>query len=578
MSQSNPTRVAEVGVAANDDDSGLVTPVVVSEDSGAAAKKPSGEPATKKPTAKKPATEAVKKESAVGDQTADDADTDDSDDADWQPPSSGYVRSVPAWFISMLVHLLILVVLGLITVADPVKIVNVLSASTREDDGPEIEQFTIEQIDLSELTEDEEVEESAPELSESIEEVEPLEVSPMEVTEFAVDLPDMVADLAPKASQLQTLTQVTVQPLDSRSDGTKKKLLRAYGGTASSEAAVTEALKWLSRHQLPSGAWSYQHNVACNDACGDPGTGRHLGRLNSATSLALLPFLGAGQSHKKGEHRAVVYRGLRFLIANGKPGTRNGLPVLDFTGGVNDMYDQGLAAIVLCEAYAMTNDYELLGPAQASVNFIAQAQCYDGGWYYRPRQPDGGDLSVTGWQVMALKSAHMGQLVVPPKSVQGSMLFLDKVGSELGDLYGYRSKIKRATSRPGCVAIGLLCRMYLGWDKTHPGIVKGVRHLANIGVDKRDIYYNYYAAQVLRHNGGKEWTKFNTKLRDWLVDSQSQKRGEKGSWYFPESRSHRGPKEGGRLASTAFATMILEVYYRHMPLYAEAAAKDDFPL
>ena len=26
------------------------------------------------------------------------------------------------------------------------------------------------------------------------------------------------------------------------------------------------------------------------------------------------------------------------------------------------------------------------------------------------------------------------------------------------------------------------------------------------------------------------------------------------------------------------ATMILEVYYRHMPLYADAAAEDDFPL
>ncbi len=75
-----------------------------------------------------------------------------------------------------------------------------------------------------------------------------------------------------------------------------------------------------------------------------------------------------------------------------------------------------------------------------------------------------------------------------------------------------------------------------------------------------------------------QWDKFNVELRDWLVSSQSQSGGEKGSWHFPNSQSHRGPKEGGRLASTSFATMILEVYYRHMPLYADAAAEDDFPL
>ena len=67
-------------------------------------------------------------------------------------------------------------------------------------------------------------------------------------------------------------------------------------------------------------------------------------------------------------------------------------------------------------------------------------------------------------------------------------------------------------------------------------------------------------------------------LRDWLVSTQSQDPGSKGSWHFPNSASHRGPKEGGRLASTSFATMILEVYYRHMPLYADAAAEDEFPL
>jgi hypothetical protein len=487
------------------------------------------------------------------------------------------LRAVPAWMVSMLLHVMIILILGLITVAEPVKVINVLSATAMVDDGPEIEEFQIEEMDPGEISESEELTEPVPEMSESLEMLEPIEVTPMEVSEVALDMPDMVSDLAPSTASLQTLTQMAVQPLDSRSAEAKKRLLKAYGGTASSESAVTDALKWLARHQMANGGWTYQHNLVCNGACGDPGDPKHVSKLNSATAMALLPFMGAGQTHIKGNYRGVVLQGLQFLVRNAKPGMMKGVPVLDFTEGAGNMYDQGLAAIALCEAYAMTEDPELLAPAQAAINFIAFAQCRDGGWYYGPQQPDG-DTSVTGWQVMALKSAYMGHLNVPPKAVQGSVSFLDKVGSDEGDIYGYRKKEKRATNRPGCVAIGLLCRMYTGWDKTHPGIVKGVGHLSKIGVDKRDIYYNYYAAQVLRHYGGKDWDKFNIELRDWLVAEQSQERGEKGSWHFPNSRSHRGPLEGGRLASTAFATMILEVYYRHMPLYADSASEEDFPL
>ena len=491
--------------------------------------------------------------------------------------SSG-MRAVPSWMISMLVHVAILLVLGLITFADPVKIVNVLTASSTAEDGPEIEEFLIEEMDPGEMSETEEFTEPVPDMAESMETTEPLEVAPMEMAEFAMDMPDMAGALATQPASLQTLTQMMTQPLDSRSEDSKKKLLRAYGGSASSEAAVANALKWLSRHQMPNGGWTYMHNLVCNGACGNPGQEKNAGRVFSATALALLPFMGSGQTHLKGEHRAVVYKGLQFLVQNGKAGKVKGIPVLDFTGPGGNMYDHGLAAIALCEAYAMTEDPELLYPAQAAINFISLGQCSDGGWYYRPADKNGGDTSVTGWQIMALKSAHMGHLQVQPRTIQGSTLFLDKVGSEEGDLYGYRDRIKRATKRPGCVAVGLLCRMYLGWDKSHPGIIKGVGHLAKIGVDKRDIYYNYYAAQVLRQFGGKQWDDFNVELRDWLVESQAQGRGDRGSWYFPESKSHRGPLEGGRLASTAFSTMILEVYYRHMPLYADAAVADDFPL
>lgn len=487
-----------------------------------------------------------------------------------------FFQAAPSWLVSTLIHVLILMVLGLVTIADPVKVVNVLTAINNADGGPEVEEFTIEVLDPGDVAEMEEMSESVADVGEPMETIEPAAVEAMEMATVAVEIIDMAADMAPTSMSLQTLSSMTAQPLSSRSQDMKNKLLRDYGGSESSEAAVTQALKWLSRHQMPNGAWTFQHDLVCKGACGDPGAPEQAQAFNAATSLALLPFLGAGQTQNEGSFRKVVQRGLRFLVQNGKAGKKGGLPVLDLSEPGGNMYSHGLAAITLCEAYVMTEDPELALPAQAALNFIVKAQCRDGGWRYIPKQPDGGDTSVTGWQIMALKSGYMGRLSIPPATFKRSKMFLDKVQSNDGSMYGYTSPPKNM--RPANTAIGLLCRMYTGWDKNHPGIVQGVKNISEVGLLKNDIYYDYYAAQVLRHYGGAEWHMFNIELRDWLVQTQSTRAGERGSWHFPDSRSHRGPKEGGRLASTAFATMILEVYYRHMPLYADAAASEDFPL
>ncbi|WP_372894869.1 hypothetical protein [Stieleria sp.] len=489
-----------------------------------------------------------------------------------------FFQAMPAWLVSTLVHALILLILGLVSIADPIQIVNVLTASSGGDDGPEIEELSIEEFDPGEIEEAEEETEEV-EITDPVEMVEPvaMEVPVLDIAAVPLDMSDFAAEMAPAAATLQSMNAMSMKPMGSRSSEMKEKLLRKYGGTDSSEAAVTEALKWFSRHQIKSGptagAWTFQHELVCRGACGNGCTkASRAKQLNAATSLALLPFMGAGQTHLQGEFKNVVMGGLKFLIQNGKPGKENGLPYIDYTGGGN-MYDHGLAAITLCEAYAMTGDPDLAGPAQAALNFIALAQCRDGGWRYGKRDSSGGDTSVVGWQVMALKSGHMGHLMIPPNVIQGSTLFLDRVSSDGGSIYGYNKP--SATPRPATTAVGLLCRMYTGWDKNHPGIKKGVGHLTKIGVKKPDLYYNYYAAQVLRHHGGKEWDKFNAELRDWLVETQDQSKGAKGSWYF-NGAPHMS--EAGRLCLTSFATMILEVYYRHMPLYAEAAAEEEFPL
>ena len=542
--------------------------VATAAPSGSTSSPPSAVP---KPNAAGTAAPKAKKPSP------DDGPADESEEPDEEEFRNRflYFRVMPAWLISTFVHVVILLVLALITLPAEVKTVNVLSAIGPGEDGPEMEEFQIEEIDAGEVEEMESVADQMVDTEQEMEMAEPTAVESLDIAAVPIPMGDLASEMTPVASSLKTLASSNSAPMGGRRGDTRKKLLRKYGGNAASESAVGEALKWLSLHQMPNGAWSFQHNLVCRNRCGNPGEAKRAGAINAATALGVLPYLGAGQTHMEGEYKDRVRAALLFLAKNGKAGKMQGLPVLDLTEGPGNFYSHGLASIALCEAYAMTKDPALMLPAQASLNFIAYAQANDGGWRYQPKQA--GDTSVTGWQIMALKSGHMGYLQVPPATIQRSIAFLDKVQGNYGATYGYVDKSVSNNHLP-CTPIGLLCRMYTGWDKNHPGIVAGVEWLGKKGVQKNDIYYNYYAAQVLRHNGGVVWDKFNVELRDWLVEAQSQKDGAKGSWYFPNSRSHRGPHEGGRLASTSFACMILEVYYRHMPLYAESAALDEFPL
>jgi hypothetical protein len=353
----------------------------------------------------------------------------------------------------------------------------------------------------------------------------------------------------------------------------RARLVGSGGGTLASEDAVGLALKWLSEHQNYDGSWSFDHNASgqCRGRCGNPG--RQVQAQIASTALGLLPFLGAGETHLHGRYKANVKKALDFL---GQAMYRlGGTGSLWEPGG--RFYGHGLAAIALCEAYGMTRDNGLKQPAQKSIDFIVHYQDpVGGGWRYFPQRPDG-DTSVVGWQMMALKSANMAYLEVPAETIRKAGYFLDSVQQEEGATYGYISPGDGAATS----AIGLLCRMYMGWPHDRPALVRGVTILSqngpsldNTGPPRNDMYYNYYGTQVLHHYGGYEWTKWNAAMRDYLVATQGTKGHEAGSWYF-DGTDH-GSAAGGRLYCTAMSTMILEVYYRHLPLYSEQSTKDKF--
>ncbi|HEV3137166.1 MAG TPA: prenyltransferase/squalene oxidase repeat-containing protein, partial [Pirellulales bacterium] len=348
----------------------------------------------------------------------------------------------------------------------------------------------------------------------------------------------------------------------------RARLGREGGGTPESEYAVEQALRWLAEHQNYDGSWTFEHQKSpkCHGSCRDPGYAP--GKI-AATSLALLPFLGTGQTHRDGQYKKTIDLGLRFLTHSMQ--IQGDLGSLHELGG--QMYGHGLGSIVLCEAYGMTHDPVLQGPAQAAVNYIVAAQdTAGGGWRYVPGQP--GDTSVVGWQMMALRSAKMAYLRVPSNTLRKAGYFLDYVQGDKGATYGYTGP---EAKRPATTAIGLLCRMYLGWKQDQPALVRGVHILSQLGpsIDKTSIrnnmYYNYYATQVMHHFGGYPWEQWNRVMREYLIQTQSKRGHETGSWFY-EGEDHGGPA-GGRLYCTAMAAMTLEVYYRYMPLYREESVK-----
>ena len=346
-------------------------------------------------------------------------------------------------------------------------------------------------------------------------------------------------------------------------EGRSRRQGIAYGrgATPQSEAAVERGLNWLVAHQFKNGSWHFDHTREggpCNGYCRNPGTN---GSSTGATAMALLAFYGAGYTHRSGPHQEPLNRGLYYLTRRMLQTEHGG----DLQEGT--MYAQGLSAIALCEAYAMSGDEDLRPFAEQAIRFILYAQDKKGGgWRYSPGEP--GDTTMHGWQLMALKSATLAGIRVPSPAWHLAGEFLDSVQADGGAAYGYRTPQRTPTTS----AVGLLCRMYMGWEHEREALARGVMNLDRSGPSKTNVYYNYYATQVMHHYGGSPWKRWNSKMREHLIATQAAVGHEAGSWHFEDQHGD----VGGRLYTTAMAVMTLEVYYRYMPLYGERAVNESF--
>ena len=360
---------------------------------------------------------------------------------------------------------------------------------------------------------------------------------------------------------------------EQRSPEMRSEKAKSRGGSTGSERAVEMGLDYLARQQLPDGRWSLQQ-VAVGGTAADAASGGQMQADTAATGLSLLCFLGAGYTHTEGKYRDTVAAGLAQLVEHQK---QNGDL---FAGGSKYVwfYSHGIAAIALCEAYGMTGDPELRGPAQKSLDFIIASQHpVHGGWRYAPQT--GSDTSVSGWQMMALKSGELAGLDVKPETYARVVQWLNTAqgGSGGGSRYSYRPESQIPHQREASLAMtaeGLLMRLYTGWQRTNPAMVAGAAHLRqnlpSIGTrqePERDAYYWYYATQVMFQVQGEAWNAWNERLRGLLINSQTQSGPLAGSWDPRGPVPDRWGREAGRIYVTAMHLLMLEVYYRHLPLY-----------
>ncbi len=375
-------------------------------------------------------------------------------------------------------------------------------------------------------------------------------------------------------------------PAGSQANGASpfdRRMMRTSGGAApapsgqigpETEQAIELGLAYLAQRQNADGSWSLQGH----------GEEVLIQSDTAATGLCLLAFQGAGYTHKAHQYAGTVQQGLRFLIATQKPNGDLYRPEDAASNRNAWLYSHAIATLALCEAYGMTSDPELRSPAQRALQFIATSQDpRQGGWRYQPQSSS--DTSVTGWMMMALKSGELSGLDVSRRAYSGIQNWMDlsQASPEVSWEYSYNplapdTPTQRHGRKPSTTmtAVGLLARLYLGWERSKPEMQRGadvlMKELPAIGNPRnnlRDTYYWYYATQVMFHMGGDYWKAWNSELNPILTTSQIKSGPDTGSWDPMLPLPDRWAPHAGRIYVTTMNLLSLEVHYRHLPIYVE---------
>ena len=330
------------------------------------------------------------------------------------------------------------------------------------------------------------------------------------------------------------------------------------------DRALREGLEWLERYQRADGSWIH----------GDPDKNSHAPGL---TGLALLAFLGEGQTISHGPYQATVASGVKWLCDNQDPdsGLIGSIRSHDF------LYDHAIATTALCEAYYATPSPILEAPARRAVEYCLSARNPWGVWRYDVPPKGENDTSVTAWMVQALATAATAGLEVDPDAFTGTLVWLELVTDPETGRVGYDS-FGSLSSRTvpnehfprekgeAMTAAGLFMRVLIAAvdGRENPELPPLEAHAElmrrtlpewdpdGFGID---MYYWYYGTYAMYQMGGKSWKAWERALLRAVLPSRETEGAERGSW----SPAGAWGYAGGRVYATALMVLTLQVYFRY---------------
>ncbi len=371
-----------------------------------------------------------------------------------------------------------------------------------------------------------------------------------------------------------------------RNGDSKAAAIREHGGGEDTENAVNLGLEYLAKKQDSNGSWDPNEGFRSRPSWASSDNGYR----GAMTALCTLPFLAAGNSPEQGRYRRNVDRAVKWLL---KQQTSDGCVAYK---NVTQMYTHTVATLVLCEAYGMDGDEEIGDAAERAVRFLERTQGNGGGWDYTGYVTSSGngnsyernDLSITGWAVLALKSAKAVGIKVNGRTWDSIADLYDRHSLDTGETYyADRSLDELHATRKGIgmVGVGLTARVILEQPKFEKRNIAAERMLLNntpeyerffdpsYGASDPNFntfygwYYGTLGMFLLNEGRGPAWDKWNTALKSALLEHQVKKGSREGSW--PADDSWIGPIMGD-LYSTSLAVLCLEVYYRYNPMHRPA--------
>lgn len=308
------------------------------------------------------------------------------------------------------------------------------------------------------------------------------------------------------------------------------------------DAAVASGLSFLARHQERDGAFG--------------GGGPRV----ALTALATMALLSDGHAPDAGRYGLVVRRAVDFLVGQ--------VPEDGYIGKIDGsrMYGHAIVTLALSEACGVDPDpasrRRIRNALERMVDVILKAQDVDkaavhaGGWRYEPQSPDS-DLSLSGWNALALRAAQDVGVAVPKEKVDRAVQYVLKCYRKDDAGFAYQPGNGASVSMTGVAALSL----YLLDGTERPELSAATRFLVDqpVAEGTRFAYYAlYHGTQAAHQAGGDVWTAVWVNNRDLLLAVQMPD----GGW--PQSRTGEEP---GRVYATSMAVLTLGVPYRLMPIY-----------